>query len=347
MAVRLALRRIPFLNFAPSSRASSFFSSNATPDSSSEPAPGLSPANISTLDDVTVSASIIESGDALVAKPRVANLPEDLSPEALEAVNRLPVIPEKIKPVIPFPRLATGNKSARQEPQLIAEAIRLVKANAKAKFTETIEAHVRLGVDPKRSDQVVRGAATLPNGSGKVVRVAVFAEGNEAQDALAAGADVVGADDLVDRIKDSGGKLDFDKCISTPSFMPRLGKVARILGPRGLMPNPKVGTVTNQVAEAVRAAKQGRIDFRADKSGIVHVGLGKVTFSDEALLQNISAFVGALLGAKPVGLKKTSRYAGYLTGFTLTSTMGKGIPVTINSLAQAADSYMKTAGVSS
>jgi len=126
MAVRLALRRIPFLNFAPSSRASSFFSSNATSDSS-EPAPGFSPANISTLDDVTVSASIIESGDALVPKPRVANLPEDLSPEALEAVNRLPVIPEKIKPVIPFPRLATGDKSARQEPQLIAEAIRLVK----------------------------------------------------------------------------------------------------------------------------------------------------------------------------------------------------------------------------
>ncbi|XP_024356979.1 uncharacterized protein [Physcomitrium patens] len=359
MAARLPLHRAFFLKSVSGSIPSLWalkitplrssvcsFSSDAKPDSS-DPAPGFSPANVSTLDDVTVSASLIESGDALLTKPRVANLPEDLSLEALEAANRIPSPPEKVKPVIPLPSLIKLQKGTRQDPQLIVDAIRLVKENAKAKFTETVEAHVRLGIDPKRSDQMVRGAATLPNGSGKVVRVAVFAEGSEAQEALAAGADVVGADDLVDRIKDSGGKLDFDKCIATPSFMPRLGKVARILGPRGLMPNPKVGTVTNQVGEAVRAAKQGRVDFRADKSGIVHVGVGKVNFSDDALIQNISAFVGALLGAKPVGLKKTSRYAGYLTSFTLTSTMGKGVPVTINSVAQAADSYMKTAGVSS
>nr|XP_024356980.1 uncharacterized protein LOC112272968 isoform X2 [Physcomitrium patens] len=323
MAARLPLHRAFFLKSVSGSIPSLWalkitplrssvcsFSSDAKPDSS-DPAPGFSPANVSTLDDVTVSASLIESGDALLTKPRVANLPEDLSLEALEAANRIPSPPEKVKPVIPLPSLIKLQKGTRQDPQLIVDAIRLVKENAKAKFTETVEAHVRLGIDPKRSDQMVRGAATLPNGSGKVVRVAVFAEGSEAQEALAAGADVVGADDLVDRIKDSGGKLDFDKCIATPSFMPRLGKVARILGPRGLMPNPKVN------------------------------------FSDDALIQNISAFVGALLGAKPVGLKKTSRYAGYLTSFTLTSTMGKGVPVTINSVAQAADSYMKTAGVSS
>jgi len=334
-----------------------------------EPLHRISHTDVSTLDDVLAPVTVVEvpvatsaaadhlaSPDESVleiqevldtpAKPRVAPLPEDLSPEALEAQSHVAeAVKEKLKPSIPLPSFwRNQQRITRSDPLLLADAIRQVKENAKAKFDETVEAHVRLGIDPRRGDQMVRGAATLPHGSGKVVRVAVFAEGAEAQEAIAAGADVVGADDLIDSIKESGGKLDFDKCIATPSFMPRLGKVARILGPRGLMPNPKVGTVTNNVGEAVKAAKQGRVDFRADKGGIVHVGLGKVSFTEAALQENVSAFVGAVLGAKPVGLKKSSRYAGYFNSFTLSSTMGKGVPVTIQSLAQAADSYAKSAG---
>lgn len=243
--------------------------------------------------------------------------------------------------VVPFPSLIKLIKN-KQKPLLdLQEAIKEVKANAKAKFDETVEAHVNLGVDPRRGDQMVRGATTLPHGTGKAIKVAVFAEGAAAEEARAAGADIVGGDELIEEIRKGGGKLSFDKCISTPFYMPRLGKIARILGPRGLMPNPKLGSVTNDVAAAVTDAKRGRIDFKIDKTAIVHVGLGKVSFTEESLRENVGAFVNALLLAKPVGLKKTSKYAGYVNSFSLSSTMGPGFPVSVQSLSMAADHYNK------
>ncbi|XP_068665556.1 uncharacterized protein [Aristolochia californica] len=242
---------------------------------------------------------------------------------------------------VPFPTLIQVEKKKQKAVLDLQEAIKEVKANAKRNFDETVEAHVNLGVDPRRGDQMVRGATTLPHGTGKNVRVAVFAEGKAAEEAKAAGADVVGGDELIEEIKNGGGKLNFDKCISTPTFMPRLGKVARILGPRGMMPNPKLGSVTSDVATAVKEAKCGRVDFKIDKTAIVHAGIGKVSFSDEVLRENIGAFVNALLLAKPVGLKKTSKYAGYVNNFTLSSTMGPGFPVSIQSLSIAADQYTR------
>ncbi|KAK8938852.1 hypothetical protein KSP39_PZI010949 [Platanthera zijinensis] len=243
--------------------------------------------------------------------------------------------------IIPFPTLIKLDKRPTEVPMDLATAIRKVKANAKRSFLETVEAHVNLGVDPRRSDQMVRGALTLPHGTGKTVRVAVFAEGVAADEAKAAGADVVGGDELIEQIKAGGGKVNFDKCIATPMFMPRLSKIGKILGPRGLMPNPKLGSVTNEVSGAVKAAKCGRIDFKMDKTAVVHAGLGKVTFTVENLHENVGAFVNALLAAKPVGLKKTSKYAGYVKNFTLCSTMGPGFSVTIQSLSTAADLYAK------
>lgn len=226
----------------------------------------------------------------------------------------------------------------------LLDAIRAAKATRHAGFDESLEAHIRLGIDPRRSDQIVRGAASLPFGTGKAVRVAVFADGAAAEEALAAGAEVVGAEDLIARVKESGGKLDFDKCVATPAMMKSLGQVARILGPRGLMPNPKLGTVTTKVGEAVRAAKRGRVDFRADKGGIVHAGLGKLSFPEEALRDNVAAFAAALLAAKPAGLKKSSRYAGYFSSFSLASTMGPGLRVQIPSVANAADELLRQQG---
>ncbi|KAL6602831.1 hypothetical protein ACP70R_043192 [Stipagrostis hirtigluma subsp. patula] len=252
----------------------------------------------------------------------------------------MPVEEEKV----PYPTLIPVVKRPQKVAIDLVDAIRQVKASANEKkrnFTETVEAHVMLGVDPRRGDQMVRGALTLPHGTGKTVRVAVFAEGPAADEARAAGADVVGGDELIEEIRTGGGKLSFDKCIATPMFMPRLSKVARILGPRGLMPNPKLGSVTNDVSGAVKAAKSGRVDFKIDKTAIVHVGLGKVNFPEESLRENIGAFVHALLLAKPVGLKKTSKYVGYVKKFTLSSTMGPGFPVTIPSLSVAADHYNK------
>ncbi|XP_042447459.1 50S ribosomal protein L1-like isoform X1 [Zingiber officinale] len=242
---------------------------------------------------------------------------------------------------IPFPTLIPQEKKPQKVPMDLMEAIRQVKVNARRQFVETVEAHVNLGVDPRRGDQMVRGALTLPHGTGKTVRVAVFAEGPSVEEARAAGADIVGGNELIEEIKNGGGKLNFDKCIATPMFMPRLSKIARILGPRGLMPNPKLGSVTSDVSGAVKAAKSGRIDFKIDKTAIVHVGLGKVNFSEESLRENIGAFVHSLLVAKPVGLKKTSKYAGYVKNFTLSSTMGPGFPITIQSLSLAADNYNK------
>lgn len=293
--------------------------------------------------------------------PKVAPLPEDKAEgeisgevdeqlkresrkiEASARVRRAMLIQQEEENV-PFPTLIKPEKKRSKVALDIHEAIREVKASSKRRFLESIEAHVSLGVDPRRGDQMVRGAVTLPHGTGKVVRVAVFAEGPAADEARAAGADIVGGDELIEEILRGGGKIDFDKCISVPSFMPRLGKIARILGPRGLMPNPKLGSLTSDVSGAVKAVKSGRVDFKIDKTAIVHVGLGKVNFSEDALRENIAAFVNALLLAKPVGLKKTSKYAGYLNSFALCSTMGPGFPVSIQSISAAAENYTKVHG---
>jgi large subunit ribosomal protein L1 len=202
----------------------------------------------------------------------------------------------------------------------LAEALKLVKERATAKFDETIEIAVNLGVDPRHADQMVRGVCNLPNGTGKTVRVAVFARGAKADEAKAAGADIVGAEDLLAEIQ--GGKIDFDRCIATPDLMPLVGRLGKILGPRGLMPNPKVGTVTMDVTKAVGDAKGGAVEFRAEKAGIVHAGVGKRSFSDEALLQNIVAFFEAVNRAKPTGAKGT-----YVERVALSSTMGPGVKI--------------------
>lgn len=245
---------------------------------------------------------------------------------------------EEEKP-LPFPTfIKVEEKKEEQKILDLQDAIQQVKANAKKKFDETVEAHVNLGIDRRRSDLGVSGSVVLPHGSGKVVRVAVFAEGAAAEEARAAGADVVGGDELIQQIK-NGSKLNFDKCIATLSMMKRVASVSKIL--RGLTPNAKKGTVTDDVAAAVKEAKQGLIDFKM-KESIVHVGLGKVSYREEALCENIGAFVNALLLAKPPGLKKTSKYAGYVNSFHLCSTMGPGYQVSIQSLSKAADQYSKS-----
>jgi large subunit ribosomal protein L1 len=200
----------------------------------------------------------------------------------------------------------------------IAEAVKILKGRAKAKFDETIEVAVNLGVDPKHADQMVRGVCNLPNGSGRTARVAVFAKGAKADEAKAAGADVVGAEDLVEIV--SKGTINFDRCIATPDMMGLVGRLGKVLGPRGLMPNPRVGTVTMDVTSAVKGAKGGSVEFRVEKAGIVHAGVGKASFTEEALVQNIKAFVDAVVKAKPTGSKGT-----YLKKVSLSSTMGPGL----------------------
>ena len=200
------------------------------------------------------------------------------------------------------------------------EAIKLVKERATAKFDETVEVSMNLGVDPRHADQMVRGVCNLPNGSGRTVRVAVFARGAKADDARAAGADIVGAEDLLEIVQ--GGKIEFDRCIATPDMMPLVGRLGKVLGPRGLMPNPKVGTVTPNVAQAVKDAKGGAVEFRVEKAGIVHAGVGKVSFTQEALEANVKAIVDALVRAKPSGAKGT-----YVKRISLSSTMGPGFKV--------------------
>ncbi|GMJ11435.1 hypothetical protein like AT2G42710 [Hibiscus trionum] len=242
---------------------------------------------------------------------------------------------------LPFPSLITPEKKKEKRAVLdLMDAIREVKANAKANFDETIEAHVRLGIDQKRSELIVRGTMALPHGAKKEVRVAVFAEGTDADEARAAGADIVGGVELIEEIA-STGKVDFDRCFSTHSFMKRLYKISKILNQHGLMPNPKQGTVTKDVTKAVKEAKQGQVKFRMDKTSIVHVGIGKVSLSEEFLRDNIGAFMNSLLQAKPAGLKKTSKYAGYVDSFHICSTMGPGFRVSIQSLSRAADHYSK------
>jgi large subunit ribosomal protein L1 len=202
----------------------------------------------------------------------------------------------------------------------VAEAIKLVRERASAKFDETVEIAMNLGVDPKHADQMVRGVCNLPNGTGRTLRVAVFARGAKADEAKAAGADVVGAEELVQAVQ--GGTIDFDRCIATPDMMPLVGRLGKVLGPRGLMPNPKVGTVTMDVAAAVAASKGGAVEFRVEKAGIVQGSVGKTSFGEEKLAENIVAFVEAVVKAKPAGAKGT-----YLQRIALSSTMGPGVKV--------------------
>ena len=233
------------------------------------------------------------------------------------------ISPEKIKET----REAGGKRMLAVKEGLPAgkvysvdEAVKIIKARAKAKFDETVEIAMNLGVDPKHADQMVRGVCNLPNGSGRTARVAVFAKGAKAEEAKAAGADIVGAEDLVEIV--SKGTINFDRCIATPDMMGLVGRLGKVLGPRGLMPNPRVGTVTMDVVGAVKGAKGGSVEFRVEKAGIVHAGVGKASFTEQALVENIKAFVDAVVKSKPQGSK-----GQYLKKVSLSSTMGPGLKV--------------------
>lgn len=211
---------------------------------------------------------------------------------------------------------------AEQHELSVEDAVKLVKGNASAKFDETVEIAMNLGVDPRHADQMVRGTVNLPNGTGKLVRVAVFARGPKADEAKEAGADIVGAEDLMETIQ--GGTIEFDRCIATPDMMPVVGRLGKILGPRNLMPNPKVGTVTMDVSEAVMAAKGGQVQFKAEKAGVVHAGVGKASFDEDKLVENVRAFVDAVAKAKPSGAKGT-----YMKKVAISSTMGPGVSIDV------------------
>ena len=212
-------------------------------------------------------------------------------------------------------------------PVHIDEAVKQIKARASAKFDETVEIAMNLNIDPRKQDQNLRGTVMLPHGTGKTVRVGVFARGDKAKEAEAAGADVVGAEDLAEKIQ--AGQIDFDRAIATPDLMGVVGRLGKILGPRGLMPNPRLGTVTQNIAEAVKAAKGGQVEFRAEKAGIVHAGVGKASFTDDALVDNVRAFVGAITRGKPTGVKGT-----YIKRVALSSTMGPGVKVDLAGLSE-------------
>lgn len=226
-------------------------------------------------------------------------------------------------------KLGKRTKAAREafagkENVSVEDAVALIKSNANAKFDETVEIALNLGVDPRHADQMVRGTVNLPNGTGKTVRVAVFARGDKAEEAKAAGADIVGAEDLMETVQ--SGKIDFDRCIATPDMMPIVGRLGKVLGPRNLMPNPKIGTVTVDVKEAVEAAKGGQVQFKVEKAGVIHAGVGKASFDEAKLVENIRAFVDAVSKAKPSGAKGT-----YMKKVSLSSTMGPGVSVTVES----------------
>lgn len=208
----------------------------------------------------------------------------------------------------------------------IEEAVKILKDGAKAKFDETVDVAMNLNVDTRKADQQVRGMIQLPHGTGKTVRVAVFAKDEKAKEAKAAGADIVGDDDLAEKV--AKGEIDFDRCIATPDMMVQVGKLGKTLGPKGLMPNPKLGTVTNNVADAVKALKSGQIEYKAEKAGIVHAGVGKLSFAHKSIAENIKAFTGAVIKAKPTGVKGV-----YLQGVTLSSTMGPGLKVDLADLS--------------
>ena len=214
----------------------------------------------------------------------------------------------------------------RMKQYALNEAVLLVKGNAAAKFDETIEIAVNLGVDPRHADQMVRGMVTLPNGTGRSVRVAVFAKDENVELAKEAGADIVGAEDLAERVQ--SGEIEFDRCIATPDMMAIVGKLGKVLGPRGLMPNPKLGSVTRDVAEAVRAAKGGQVEFRVEKAGVIHAGVGKASFSEQALSENVAAFIDAINKAKPSGVK-----GSFMKKVALSSTMGPGVKLDISTLS--------------
>lgn len=225
-----------------------------------------------------------------------------------------------------FGKRTTAARAAFEEKNLITveAAVALIKGSASAKFDETLEIAMNLGVDPRHADQMVRGVVALPNGTGKTVRVAVFARAGKADEAKAAGADIVGAEDLMETIMQ--GKIEFDRCIATPDMMPLVGRLGKILGPRNLMPNPKVGTVTMDVKTAVEAAKGGEVQFKVEKAGVIHAGIGKISFSDEMLAQNVRAFVDAVSKARPAGAKGT-----YVKKVSLSSTMGPGVALDVSS----------------
>lgn len=213
-------------------------------------------------------------------------------------------------------------KTGEVEALALGDAVKLIKDNASAKFDETVEIAMCLGVDPRHADQMVRGTITLPNGTGKSLRVAVFARGEKADEAKAAGADIVGAEDLMEIVQ--SGKIEFERCIATPDMMPIVGRLGKILGPRNLMPNPKIGTVTLDVKEAVEAAKGGEVQFRVEKAGVIHAGIGKASFDEGKLVENVKAFIGAVNKAKPAGAK-----GNYLKKISLSSTMGPGVSLDI------------------
>ena len=231
-----------------------------------------------------------------------------------KAGKRLKKAYEGVDPTVPHP---------------LYNAVKLIKERSSAKFNETVEIAMNLNIDPRKPDQNLRGTVMLPHGTGKAVRVAVFARGDRAKEAEAAGADVVGAEDLAEKIQ--AGQIDFDRTIATPDLMSIVGRLGKILGPRGLMPNPRLGTVTTNVGEAVRAAKGGQVEFRAEKAGIVHAGVGKASFTEAALADNVRAFVGAITRAKPSGAKGT-----YIKRVSLSSTMGPGVRVELSGLADEA-----------
>jgi large subunit ribosomal protein L1 len=213
----------------------------------------------------------------------------------------------------------------REQLYPIAEAIKMVKERAKAKFDETIEVSMNLGVDPRHADQMVRGVVTLPNGTGRTLRVGVFARGAKAEEAKAAGADVVGAEDLVEKVQ--GGTIEFDRCIATPDMMPLVGRLGKVLGPRGMMPNPKIGTVTMDVTGAVKGAKGGNVEFRVEKAGIIQAGIGKASFAEDKLVENVKALADAVIKAKPQGAKGT-----YVQRVAISSTQGPGVKIDPSSL---------------
>ncbi|MGJ8617915.1 MAG: 50S ribosomal protein L1 [Sulfitobacter sp.] len=215
---------------------------------------------------------------------------------------------------------------AGKENVTVEEAVKLIKANSSVKFDETIEIAMNLGVDPRHADQMVRGVVGLPNGTGKSMRVAVFARGPKAEEATEAGADIVGAEDLMEIVQ--SGKIEFDRCIATPDMMPIVGRLGKVLGPRNLMPNPKVGTVTMDIKAAVEAAKGGEVQFKAEKGGVVHAGIGKLSFDEAKLVENVRAFVGAVAKAKPAGSK-----GSYMKKINLTSTMGPSVSVSVDNAA--------------
>ncbi len=225
-------------------------------------------------------------------------------------------------------RIKTAREGVdRNKEYAVSEALDLIKSNSTAKFDETVEVAINLGVDPRHADQMVRGACVLPNGTGKTVRVAVFARDAKADEAKAAGADIVGAEELVKEVQ--GGKIDFDTVIATPDMMPLVGRLGKVLGPRGMMPNPKVGTVTPDVTKAVKDAKGGSVQFRVEKAGIIHAGVGKASFEASKLEENVKAFVDAVIKAKPSGAKGT-----YVKRVALSSTMGPGVKVELGSITE-------------